>query len=140
MRIERVTEATIEDWRHVHNTIIPTAPLSADDVRERLGRNELEVAYRDDVLVGCTTVRPPVDGTATVIVRVLAAERRRGHGAELHARALARAAAMGAATVETIVLATNVDGVRFAEAYGYVEVDRYLLDGDEIPFITLRRT
>ena len=38
-----------------------------------------------------------------------------------------------------IVLASNVDGLRFAESHGYVEVERYLLDGDDIPFVTLRK-
>ena len=52
--------------------IIPTAPLSTDEVRERAGRNHLEVLYADDVAVGCSTVRPPSDSsTATVIAPCL---------------------------------------------------------------------
>ncbi|MGH3376503.1 MAG: GNAT family N-acetyltransferase [Actinoallomurus sp.] len=140
LRIEPVGDATLEDWRHVHNLIIPTAPLSSDDVRERVGRNHLEVAYLGDVLVGCATVRPPVDdaATATVIVRVLPAYRRQGHGEAFYARELARARALGAQVIETIVLESNADGVRFAEARGFVEVDRYLPPGDDDPFVTLR--
>ena len=53
------TDAVLADWRHVHNVIVPPAALSLDEVRERAGRNCLEVAYLGDVLVGCTTVRPP---------------------------------------------------------------------------------
>jgi hypothetical protein len=54
LRIEPVDETTLEDWRHVHNVIIPTASLSLEEVRERAGRNHLEVAYLGDVLVGCS--------------------------------------------------------------------------------------
>ncbi|MBG6136975.1 GNAT family N-acetyltransferase [Longispora fulva] len=140
LRIEPVDDATLEDWRSVHNLIIPTDPLSPDEVRERVGRNHLTVAYRDDVLVGCATVRPPTGdpATATVIVRVLPEHRRRGYGEEYHAAAVARARELGAEVIETIVLASNPDGLRFAESHGFVEVDRYLPPGDEYPFLTLR--
>jgi len=140
LRIEPAGAATLADWQHVHNLIIPTAPLSLDEVRERLGRNRLEVAYRGDVLVGNSTVRPPADGVATVIVRVLAEHRRQGYGAELLARSVAVAHELGARGLETIVLESNVDGLRFARARGFVdEVDRYLPDGDDAAFVTLRR-
>ncbi|WP_412538319.1 GNAT family N-acetyltransferase [Longispora sp. K20-0274] len=140
LRIEPVDDATLTAWRHVHNVIIPTDPLSLDDVRDRVGRNHLTVAYRDDVLVGCATVRPPAGehATATVIVRVLAEHRRNGYGTAYFTSELARARALGAGTVETIVLASNEDGVRFAGAHGFAEVSRYLPPGDDDPFITLR--
>ncbi len=130
----------MENWRHVHNTIIPTAALSLDDVRERVGRHVLEVAYADDVLVGCSTLRPPAGEAvvATVIARVLAEHRRQGFGRELYERCLARAREQNAEVIETIVLASNEDGLRFAVAHGFVEVERYLLPGDEVPFVTLR--
>jgi GNAT superfamily N-acetyltransferase len=134
-------DAALEDWRHVHNVIIPTDPLSLDQVRERAGRNHLEVAYLGDTAVGCSTVRPPTadtPDTATVIARVLLAHRGRGFGAELHARGLAHARALGATVIETVVLASNEDGLRFAHRHGYVEVERYLLPGDTIPFVDLR--
>ncbi len=135
-------DATLEDWRHVHNTIIPTHPLSLEDVRERAGRNDLEVAYLGDVLVGCSTVRPPADDTqtATVIARVLAAHRGRGFGEELYARGLRRARESGAEVIETVVLSCNEDGLRFALKHGFTETDRYLLPGDTIPWIDLRLT
>ncbi|MFE3547532.1 GNAT family N-acetyltransferase [Streptomyces kronopolitis] len=141
LRIARVDgEAAIRDWRHVHNTIIPTAALSLDEVRERVGRNHLEVAYRGDTLVGCSTVRPPTQDApvGTVIARVLAAHRRRGIGAALYARGLARARELGAETIETVVLSANTEGLDFALAHGFDEVERYLLPGDSIPWITLR--
>jgi GNAT superfamily N-acetyltransferase len=140
LRIAAVDESTLTDWQHVHNLIIPTDPLSPDEVRERLGRNRLDVAYVEGVLVGCSTVRPPVDGIATVIARVLPAHRRQGYGAELLEHTIESAAAMGGSGLETIVLESNVDGVRFARAHGFVDlVDRYVPPDSEDPFLTLRR-
>jgi GNAT superfamily N-acetyltransferase len=141
LHIESVEDdATIKDWQHVHNVIIPADPLTLDEVRERVQRHRLEVAYQDDVLVGCTTVRPPADGsaTATVIVRVLPEHRRRGIGAEFYRRALEQARALGAGEIETIVWAANVDGLDFACSNGFVEVSRYLPPDDDVEFITLR--
>ncbi|MFE0629653.1 GNAT family N-acetyltransferase [Streptomyces sp. NPDC058864] len=141
LRIERPHgDAMLEDWRFVHNTIIPTGPLSLDDVRERAQRNHLEVAYLGDALVGCTTVRPPTgeEATATVIARVLPGHREQGFGTQLYIRGLERARGMGAETVETVVLASNTEGLRFARARGFVEVERYVLPGDTIAYVTLR--
>lgn len=141
LRVERVDgEAAIRDWQHVHNTIIPTAVLSLDDVRERVRRNHLEVAYLGGTLVGCSTVRPPAQDApvATVIARVLSAHRGRGIGEALYARGLTRARELGAEAVETVVLSSNTAGLDFALAHGFAEVERYLLPGDSIPWITLR--
>lgn len=44
---------------------------------------------------------------------------------------------MGARRIETVVLASNTEGIAFAQARGFVEHDRYVLDGDVIPFIDL---
>ncbi|MCZ4095112.1 GNAT family N-acetyltransferase [Streptomyces sp. So13.3] len=141
LRIEQVDgEAAVKDWQHVHNLIIPTDPLSLDDVRERVRRNRLDVAYLGDVLVGCSTVRPPTDdtSTATLIARVLPAHRGQGFGGEIYAEGLAQARKLGAEVIETIVLASNTDGLRFALAHGFVEFERYVLPGDTIAYITLR--
>ncbi|CAL9482942.1 N-acetyltransferase family protein [Streptomyces sp. enrichment culture] len=142
LRIERVDgERGAEDWRRVHNEIIPTHVLTLDDVRERSGRNLLEVARIGDAVVGCTTVRPPsgeAPDTATVIARVLPPYRGRGYGEELYERGLRQAREMGATRIETVVLASNESGLRFALRHGFVEVERYLLEGDTIPWIDLR--
>jgi GNAT superfamily N-acetyltransferase len=141
LRIEPVdSDKVVEDWQLVHNAIIPADPLSLADIRERLQRNRLEVAYLRDELVGCITVRPPSPDTAaaTVIVRVLAEHRRHGFGRQLYARALAQARALGAKEIETIVWASNVEGLRFAVANGFVEVSSYLPPGEEVPYVTLR--
>lgn len=98
LRMEPVdpeAEDALQDWRHVHNLIVPPAALSLDEVRERSGRNRLENAYLGDVLVGCSTVRPPQgeDAVATVIARVLPDFRRRGYGVALYENGLTRACA-----------------------------------------------
>jgi GNAT superfamily N-acetyltransferase len=141
LRIERADgDAGLQDWQYVHNLIIPTHVLSLDEVRERALRNRLDVAYLGDVLVGCMTVRPPTsdEPAATVIARVLPAHRGQGFGAELLARGLAEARGLGTGAIETVVLASNPDGLRFAQAHGFVEVERYVLPGDTVPYITLR--
>lgn len=130
----------LQDWRHVHNAIIPTDAFSLDKVRERAGRHLLEVAYLDDVLVGCSTVRPPEAGVATVIARVLPGHRRRGFGERIYERGLELARGLGADTIETVVLESNPEGLRFAEQHGFTEIERYLLPGDTIRFIDLRLT
>ncbi|MEV6113131.1 GNAT family N-acetyltransferase [Streptomyces sp. NPDC052109] len=133
-------DVTLGDWRYVHNEIIPTHLLSLDEVRERAQRHHLEVAYLGGVVVGCSTVRPPSHdtSTATVIARVLAPHRGQGFGAELYARGLDRARAWGAEVIETVVLSSNEDGLRFARRHGFVEIERYLLPGDTIAWIDLR--
>jgi GNAT superfamily N-acetyltransferase len=130
-------DVTLLDWQRVHNEIIPTAPLSIDEIRERARRNVLEVAYAGDVLVGCSTVRPPSDETAaaTVIARVLPEHRRQGFGTAIYERGLARGRELSTEGIDTHILATNEDGVRFAKSHGFTEVETYLLPGDTIPFI-----
>ncbi|MEU9569138.1 GNAT family N-acetyltransferase [Streptomyces massasporeus] len=133
-------DAGLGDWQHVHNVVIPAHTLSLAEVRERAERNHLEVAYLGDVLVGCSTVRPPAGDslTATVIARTLPAHRGRGFGTELYARGVDRARELGAKAIETVVLSSNEDGLRFAQKRGFVEIERYLLPGDTIPWVDLR--
>ncbi|WP_374457271.1 N-acetyltransferase family protein [Nocardioides sp.] len=133
------TVPLLEEWRAVHNAIIPTDPLSAADVAERSARNRLTLGYDSGVLVGNATVRPPVDpdGVATVIVRILPEHRRRGLGSAYLESELAEARATGARRIETVVLESNADGLAFALARGFVEHDRYVLDGDTVAFIDL---
>jgi len=143
LRFERVDvdgDTLLEDWRYVHNAIIPTAVLSLEEVCERAGRNRLTVAYLDDLPVGCSTVRPPVEAStaATVIARVLPDHRGKGFGGRLYERGLADARTLGAAVIETCVLESNAEGLRFALGRGFVETERYVLPGDSVPFIDLR--
>lgn len=133
-------EGMVEQWRHVHNVIVPPAAMSRDEARERAGRYRLENAYLGDVLVGCSTVRPPrgEDAVATVIARVLPEHRGQGFGTALYEKGLAHARGLGARVIETVVLAANEDGVRFAEARGFVETERYVLDGESDLWLELR--
>jgi GNAT superfamily N-acetyltransferase len=135
------TEQELEDWRHVHNAVIPTHHLSLDDVRDRLQRHRILVAYLGDEVVGSTTVRPANEDTdaVTVIARVLEQHRGQGLGSDLYARALDQARELGAEAVETVVLSANEDGLRFAEKHGFVETERYLLPGETVPWVDLRR-
>lgn len=141
LRIEQPDdEARLKDWQHVHNVIVPPAAMSLDDVRERVRRNHLEVAYLGDVLVGCTTVRPPTNdtATATVIARVLVEHRGRGFGEELYARGLEQARELGAEVIETVVLAANEEGLRFARKRGFAEIERYVLPDETAEWVDLR--
>ncbi|MEU2246724.1 GNAT family N-acetyltransferase [Streptomyces sp. NPDC019224] len=141
LRIERVRgEASLLDWQFAHNAIIPTATLSFTEVTERAGRNRLSVGYAGDVLVGCSTVRPPGPDApvATVIARILPAHRGRGLGSQLYAHGLELARKLGAEVIETCVLESNPEGLRFALRQGFVERERYLLPGGTVPFVDLR--
>lgn len=141
LRIEQVDgDATLLDWQFVHNAIIPTAPLSFAEVSERARRNRLCVAYRGDVLVGCSTVRPPTADApvATVIARILPDHRGLGFGGQLYTHGLTLARGLGAEVIETCVLESNPEGLRFALSRGFVETERYVLPGDTVPFIDLR--
>ncbi|WP_411151485.1 GNAT family N-acetyltransferase [Streptomyces sp. A30] len=141
LRIQPVDgDVMLEQWRHVHNVIVPPAAMGLDEVRERSGRYRLENAYLGDVLVGCSTVRPPEgeEGVATVIARVLPGFRGRGFGGALYEKGLECARGLGARVIETCVLAVNEEGLRFAVARGFVEVERYVLEGETEVWVDLR--
>ena len=139
MRIVPVGPDAVTVWRDIHNAIIPAHALTSDEVLERLTRNSLTLAYDGDELVGNATIRPPGPGTmtATVIVRILPGYRRRGFGSEYLAAMMARARGMGARRIETVVLASNEDGLAFAVRHGFVEFDRYVLDGETAEYVDL---
>lgn len=139
LEIVLATGPLLAEWRAIHNAIIPTAPLSADDVAERADRHRLTLGYVSGELVGNATVRPPAGAAAvaTVIVRILPEHRRKGFGTAYLEAELAHARELGAGRIETVVLASNTDGLAFALARGFVEHDRYLLEGDVVPFVDL---
>jgi GNAT superfamily N-acetyltransferase len=142
VRIEQVAdEQSLADWQRIHNEIIPTDPLTLEQVRERSGRHRLDVAYAADVAVGNSTVRRPAeDAGATVIARVLPAYRRQGIGTLLYHRGLEVARGWAdERPVETVVLASNEEGLAFALARGFVEVERYVLPGHDVAYIALTR-
>ena len=132
-------EQSLLDWQRIHNEIIPTDPLTLDDVRARSGRHRLELAYAGDRAAGNSTVRRPTDESgAMVIARVLPPYRHRGIGTRLYQRGLEAARRWADdRPVETVVLASNEDGLAFALAHGFVEVERYTLPGATIPYVAL---
>ena len=141
LRIESVVgDEMAQEWRYVHNVIVPPAAMSAEGARERAGRYRLENAYLGDTLVGCSTVRPPQgdDSVATVIARVLPEYRGHGYGTRLFRHGLAYARVLGAKVIETCVSADNEDGLRFAKARGFVETDRYVVEGGPDLWVDLR--
>jgi ribosomal protein S18 acetylase RimI-like enzyme len=74
---------------------------------------------------------------ATVIIRILPEMRRKGYGTSYLRAEMVQVEGFGARRVETVVLASNADGLSFARAHGFVEHDRYLLDGDTLEFVEL---
>jgi GNAT superfamily N-acetyltransferase len=139
LRIVPVGPDTVGLWRDIHNAVIPAHQLTSDDAHERLSRNSLTLAYVGEDLVGNATIRPPRPDsmTATVIVRILPGYRRKGHGSEYLAAMLAEARGMGARRIGTVVLASNEDGLAFAGRHGFVESDRYALDGETATYVDL---
>jgi RimJ/RimL family protein N-acetyltransferase len=139
LRIVPVGPDTVSLWRDIHNAVIPAHHLTSDDVQERRTRNHLTLAYAGAELVGNATIRPPQPGskTATVIVRILPEYRRQGLGSEYLAAMLAEAHGMGAQRIETVVLASNGDGLAFAGRHGFVESGRYVLDGETATYVDL---
>ena len=90
--IRDASDDTLEGWLVVHNVLIPNAPLTMEDARDRLTRHRLLVAVCNDEVVGSTTVRPPMSDSAGVMViaRVLPAHQGRGIGTALYERASSR--------------------------------------------------
>lgn len=124
--------ASVELWRQVHNRVIPTHQLTADDMRERLTRNHLTLGYEGQELVGNATVRPAYpESPPTVIVRILPAHRRRGLGSAYWRELIAHDVSLQGCNLATVVLTANEDGLRFAESLGFVETERYAVDGAE---------
>lgn len=139
LRVAPAAPDLLDRWREIHNEIIPTSPLTEDEVAERSTRNQLTVGYLGNQVVGCATVRPPVgeEGAATVIVRIREPFRRRGLGTAYLAQVLDDARRLRPDRIETVVLESNADGLRFAVRHGFVEHDRYVVDDQRVPFIDL---
>jgi GNAT superfamily N-acetyltransferase len=139
LRIVPVAADTAALWRDIHNAIIPASPLTSDEVRERLTRHRLTLAYDGAELIGNATIRPPQPDPmiATVIVRILPRYRRRGLGSDYLGTVLEQARGLGARRIETVVLASNEDGLTFAARHGFMEFDRYVLDGATAVYVGL---
>ncbi len=132
LRIELVTPdaaESIENWQRIHNEIVPTDPLSLEQVTERAKCNQLHLGFVDKVAVACSTVRPPSDNAVVVIVRVVATARRMGIGSELYAYLLNHDWVASAKAIETVVLASNPAGLSYALHRQFEIIDDYEIDG-----------
>jgi mycothiol synthase len=125
-------------WRQVRLAVVPNERVdSVADLRAQAGpRQEFLLAEVDGVLAGSGIVnKADLAGAGGVAARVLPDWRRRGVGTAILRVLAERAAEMGFG-----VVGSNVDdpgSVRFAERYGFREVDRQVeqvrLIGDEPP-------
>jgi GNAT superfamily N-acetyltransferase len=112
-------------WRRVRLAVVPNERAdSAESLRAQSGpQHQFLLAESDGVLAGSGVVgKSDMAGSGAVSARVLPDWRRRGAGTAILADLAERAAAMGFA-----VVSSNVDdagSVRFAERFGFREVDR----------------
>lgn len=120
-----VTGEDYEAWRQVRMAVVPIerAPSVAELRGQASERQRYFLAERDGVLVGSGVVgKSDLAGAGAVAARVLEAHRRQGVGTAILRLLAEQAAGMGFS-----VVGSNVDdpgSVRFAERYGFTEVDR----------------
>jgi mycothiol synthase len=114
-----------ELWRQVRLAVVPyeRAPSVPELREQRSGQRRYFLAELDGKLAGSGTVgRSDLAGAGSLAARVLPEHRRRGVGTALLRLLAEQAAAMGFG-----VAGTNIDdpgSLRFAERYGFTEVDR----------------
>ena len=139
LRVLPVAPERLAAWREVHNEIIPTSPLSQDEVAERATRHRLTVgtsatpswaAPRSVPRRGSRARhRHRSDPRAVPAARARHGVPRRGPGGRPRPGAEPDS--------ETVVLETNADGLEFAVKRGFVEHERYVVDGQTVPFVDL---
>lgn len=114
-----------EAWRQVRLAVLPyeRAPSVAELRGQASDQQRYFVAERDGVLAGSGVVgKSDLAGAGSLAPRVLEAHRRHGVGTAILRLLAEQAAGMGFS-----VVGSNVDdpgSVRFAERYGFTEVDR----------------
>ncbi len=119
------SDGDYEAWRQVRQVVVPyeRAP-SAAELRAQAGdQQRYFLAERDGQLAGSGTVgKSDLAGAGSLAARVLPRHRRHGVGTALLRLLADQAAAMGFG-----VAGTNIEdpgSLRFAERYGFTEVDR----------------
>lgn len=112
-------------WRQIRLAVVPYERAhSVPELREQAGdQQKYFLAERDGELAGSGTVgKSDLAGAGSLAARVLPAHRRRGVGTVLLRLLAEQAVAMGFG-----VAGANIDdpgSLRFAERYGFTEVDR----------------
>ena len=112
-------------WRQVRLAVVPNERAdSVEDLRAQAGpQHQFLIAEVDGVLAGSGVVgKSDLAGWGAVAARVLPDWRRRGVGTEILRELAGRAAGMGFEVVGSNV--EDPGSVRFAERYGFREVDR----------------
>jgi mycothiol synthase len=112
-------------WRQVRLAVVPNERAdSAADLRAQAGpQNEFLLAEVDGVLAGSGVVsKSDLAGAGGIAARVLPGWRRQGVGTAILRVLAERAAGMGFGVVGSNVV--DPGSVRFAERYGFREVDR----------------
>lgn len=118
------TDADYAAWRQVRLTVVPNERAdSVESLRAQSGSRQFLIAEVDGALAGSGVVgSSDLAGSGAVAARVLPSWRRRGVGTAILRDLAERAAELGFDVVNS-----NVDdpgSVRFAERYGFREVDR----------------
>ena len=126
-------------WRQVRLAVVPHERAdSAESLRAQAGPQlQFLLAEADGVLAGSGVVgKSDLEGRGAVSARVLPDYRRRGIGTAMLQALAERAAGMGFAVVGSNV--EDAGSVRFAERYGFREVDRQVeqvrvIGGEPVP-------
>lgn len=131
------TDADLEGWRGVWNTVAPRDPSPPVEVIRRRIEREPErlylVAEEDGTPVGAGFAGPSQSPERTALaVQVLPARRRRGVGTALLERLLAHAAALDRPWLSGMVYEDEPGSVAWATNRGFEEYDRQVVLSREL--------
>ena len=123
------SDADLEAWREVWNTVTPRDPAaSLASIRRRIERQPERLyllASEGTQAVGLGFAGPSQSPERTAVeVRVLQSHRRRGIGSRLLAALLEHAAALEPEHVSGMLLEDDADSHRWANNHGFEEYDR----------------
>jgi mycothiol synthase len=129
------TDADLDAWVVIKNTVVPNEPTTAAQVRAG-GQPDRLLVLVDGVACGVAD-RSSFGGKAFIAVRVLEQHRRRGVGTELYLHLARYARSLGLEGVNAFVYADEPHSIAFVERFGLREVDYQLEQmrpiGDERP-------
>lgn len=132
---EVASDADLETWVAIKNTVVPNEPTTVEQVRasNEEGRILLLAGDKGCAIAGLSNF----GGKAFVAVRVLPEFRRQGIGRSLAERCFEHARALGRDGINCFVYADEPHSIAFAESYGLANVDYQLEQiravGDEPP-------